>query len=137
MPLPRRAIISITSATAPLHEGHATGLFISEALHPYNVFKSAGFEVDLVSEKGTYVADWLSLQPDFLSGEDKAQYEDLNGEFRKKLDNMRPVEEFMGGDYGIFYASAGHAALIDYPHAKGLQKIASEVWANGGVVAAV
>jgi putative intracellular protease/amidase len=39
--------------------------------------------------------------------------------------------------YGIFYASAGHAALIDYPHAEGLQKIASDIWNQGGVVAAV
>jgi D-lactate dehydratase len=27
--------------------------------------------------------------------------------------------------------------LIDYPHAKGLQKIATEVYANGGIVSAV
>jgi putative intracellular protease/amidase len=39
--------------------------------------------------------------------------------------------------YGLFYASAGHAALIDYPTASSLQKIAEEVWANGGVVASV
>lgn len=39
--------------------------------------------------------------------------------------------------YGIFYASAGHAALIDYPHATNLKKIAAKVWDNGGVVSAV
>ena len=87
-PLPRRAIISVTSATAPLHEGHPTGLFISEALHPFNVFKAAGIETDLVSEKGTYGVDWLSEQPSFLPPDDKKQWEDLNGEFRQKLDNM-------------------------------------------------
>jgi hypothetical protein len=27
--------------------------------------------------------------------------------------------------------------LIDYPHAKGLQKIATDIWIHGGVVAAV
>src|ERR1700761_1549864 len=86
--LPRRAIISVTSASAPLHEGHPTGLFISEAMHPYNVFKAAGFEVDFVSEKGTYVADWLSEQPSFLPPDDKKQWEDVNGEFRQKLDHM-------------------------------------------------
>lgn len=87
-PLPRRAIIAVTSATAPLHQGQPTWLFISEALDPFNVFKDAGFEVDIVSEKGTCVPNWLSLQPDFLDGEDKEQWEDLNGEFRTKLDNM-------------------------------------------------
>jgi putative intracellular protease/amidase len=90
---PRRAIISITSAHAPLHHGNETGLFISEALHPFNVFKNAGFEVDLVSTTGTYVPDWLSLQPDFLPEHDRKQWEDVNGEFRKKLDNMTKPEE--------------------------------------------
>lgn len=88
MALPSRAIISITSAHAPLHHGHETGLFISEALHPFNVFKKAGFEVDMVSEKGTYVPDWLSLQPAFLPDDDRRQWEDVDGEFRKKLDHM-------------------------------------------------
>jgi putative intracellular protease/amidase len=39
--------------------------------------------------------------------------------------------------YGLFFASAGHAALIDYPHAKNLQKIASDVWNKGGIVSSV
>ena len=137
MPPPKRAVIAITSATAPLHDGNPTGLFITEALHPYQVLTAAGFAVDLVSEKGTYVEDWLSLQPDFLAGNDKQQYEDKNSDFRKKLDNMQPVGSLDRKDYGIFFASAGHAALIDYPHAKGLQKIATDVWTSGGVVSAV
>jgi putative intracellular protease/amidase len=39
--------------------------------------------------------------------------------------------------YGIFFASAGHAALIDYPHATDLKKIAARVWEKDGVVSAV
>jgi putative intracellular protease/amidase len=96
MTLPKRAVIAVTSATAPLHHGNPTGFFISEGLHPFNAFKAAGFEVDLVSEKGTYVADWLSLTEDFLNGEDKKQYEDLAGEFRKKLENMPDVNSIDG-----------------------------------------
>jgi len=134
---PRRAIIAITSATAPLHDGKPTGLFIGEALHPFQVFRAAGYEVDLVSETGTYVADWLSLQPSFLAGEDKKQWEDLDGEFRQKLDHMPDVGSIDGKKYGIFFASAGHAAMIDFPHAKKLQKIATDVWVQGGVVSAV
>lgn len=100
MPLPRRAVIAVTSATAPLHEGKPTGLFVSEALHPFQVFKAAGFEVDLVSEKGTYVPDWLSLQPNFLDGDDKKQWEDKSGEFRQKLDNMPNVGSIDGKKVG-------------------------------------
>jgi uncharacterized membrane protein YadS len=59
MSLPRRALIAITSAHASLFEGssHKTGVFIGEALHPYNVFKAAGFEVDVASKKGTWTED--------------------------------------------------------------------------------
>jgi hypothetical protein len=75
MSIPRRALIAITSAHAELFEGggHTTGVFIGEALHPYNVFKAAGFKVDIVSEKGTWTEDWLSLQPGFLSSEEREQ----------------------------------------------------------------
>ena len=89
---PRRALIAVTSAHAPLYpDGKETGLFITEALHPFNVFKEAGFEVDLVSETGSYQADWLSQQKDWLPDEDRKVWEDRNSEFRKKLDaGLRP-----------------------------------------------
>ncbi len=38
---------------------------------------------------------------------------------------------------GLFFAFAGHAALYDYPQAKGLQAIALDVWDRGGILAAV
>ncbi|OBT86105.1 hypothetical protein VE02_05408 [Pseudogymnoascus sp. 03VT05] len=135
---PRRALIAVTSANALLMEGkHVTGLFIAEALHPYNVLTEAGFEVDLASETGKYTADWLSEQPDFLKGKDLETWKDTNSEFRKKLDNMPKASELDPSKYGVFFASAGHASLIDYPTAKSLQNIAAQVWANGGIVSSV
>lgn len=111
MSLPRKALIAVTSATKPLHNGDPTGFFITEGLHPYLVLRRAGFEVDLSSTTGKYTADTLSLTDDFLNGEDKKIYEDLNSEFRKKLDNMPTPDQLNPGDYGIFFASAGHAAV--------------------------
>ena len=111
MGLPRKAIIAITSVAKPLHNDDPTGLFIIEALHPYNIFRAAGFEVDLASETGKYTPDTLSLTPDFLHGEDKKTWEDLNSEFRQKLDNMPTASSLDVKDYGLFFASAGHAAV--------------------------
>ena len=86
---PRRALIAITSAHAPLYpEGKETGLFVTEALHPFKVFRDAGFEVDLVSETGRYQPDWLSLTADWLPEEDKKVWEDHSSEFRSKLDKL-------------------------------------------------
>lgn len=136
--IPRRALIAVTGATAPLgKEGDFTGLFISEALHPYNALRAAGFEVDLSSETGSYYPDALSLTEGFLNGEDLKVYEDTDSEFRKKLDNMPKASDLNPSDYGLFYASAGHAALIDYPTATNLQRVATDVWSRGGVVASV
>jgi hypothetical protein len=91
---PRRALIAITSAKAPLYPGDKdTGLFVTEALHPYNVFKAAGFKVDFISETGSFVPDWLSLQADWLKGEDKVAWEDRDSGFRAKLDDLlRPAD---------------------------------------------
>jgi D-lactate dehydratase len=73
--LPRKVLIAISSFNGPIYpDGHKTGLFLTEALHPYEVFVAAGFEVDLASETGTYGFDFNSLQPPFLSGSDKSIY---------------------------------------------------------------
>ena len=117
---PRRALIAVTSAHAPLYpDGKETGLFVTEALHPYNVFRGAGFEVHFASETGTYQADWLSQQPEWLKGEDKQVWEEKNSEFRRALDKGYKPGDLNPDDYGIFFASAGHASLIDYPEASG------------------
>jgi putative intracellular protease/amidase len=133
---PQRALIAVTSARAAL-SGHETGLFIGEALHPYNVFKAAGYEVDIASEKGTWSPDWLSLNGGFLSEEETKQYEDPNSDFRSELNKNKKAADLDASKYGIFWASAGHAALIDFPHAKALQDIASKVYQAGGVVSSV
>ncbi|ORY01806.1 class I glutamine amidotransferase-like protein [Clohesyomyces aquaticus] len=133
---PRRALITVTSAKADLG-GHPTGVFIGEAEHPYNVFTEAGFEVDLVSENGEWSEDWLSLQPGFLTEEERKQYDDKGSEFRRKMDNLHKASDIDGSKYGVFFASAGHAALLDYPSAQSLKKIAMTVWDQGGIVSTV
>lgn len=139
MPPPRKALIAVTSAHAPLYpNGQETGLFITEALHPFNVFRAAGFDVDLVSETGTYQPDWLSQQPEWLKDDDRIVWEDHQSSFRSKLDHIFKPSDVNSDHYGLFFASAGHASLIDYPDAKGLQRIASQLYTRGGgIVSAV
>ena len=51
--LPRKAVIAISSFNGAIYpDGHKTGLFFTEALHPFEVLTAAGFEVDLASETG-------------------------------------------------------------------------------------
>lgn len=137
--LPRKALISLSSFTGAIFpDGSKTGLFFTEALHPFEVLTTAGFEVDLASETGTFGFDEFSLTPAFLAGSDKAVFENQHHPFMVKLTSqLLKASEAKKGEYGLFFASAGHAALYDYPHAQGLQSAAADVWNRGGIIGAV
>jgi D-lactate dehydratase len=137
--LPRKAIIAISSYQGAIYPGgHKTGLFFTEALHPFEVLSEAGFEVDLASETGTCGLDFNSLQLPFLQGSDKSVYDTPTHPFMVKLNShLHKASDLKLGTYGVFFASAGHAALYDYPTARGLQSIAADVWNRGGILGAV
>ncbi|KAI7906004.1 class I glutamine amidotransferase-like protein [Cokeromyces recurvatus] len=139
MSLPRKALISITSYNEPFYaDGKKTGLFYTEALHPYQTFVDAGFEVDLASETGTYGLDEHSTEKQFLSDEDEKIYKDPSHPFNVLLNkHLYKSSDLDPKQYGLFFASAGHATLYDYPQAHGLQHIAEDIYARGGVVSAV
>ncbi|KAF1356414.1 class I glutamine amidotransferase-like protein [Delphinella strobiligena] len=135
---PRKALITVTSVTAPMYpRGKKTGVFVSEALWSFQVFRAAGFEVDFVSETGKYKPDWLSQEDDWLPRPDKEIWLDLSSEFRTKLDNLLKPSDVEWSEYGILYASAGHASLIDYPTAKGLHEIVVNMYRDGRIIAGV
>lgn len=133
-----KAIIAVTSYNEVFYaDGVRTGLFVTEALHPYRYFVEQGIDVDFVSETGTYGVDGHSLAPDFLLGQDKKDFEDKQSGFNVGLSNIKKASDVDASQYDIFFASAGHACMFDYPTATALHKIALDVWARGGVVAAV
>ena len=137
--LHRKALISVSSFNGAIFpDGSKTGVFFTEALHPFEVLTTAGFEVDFASETGTFGWDEFSLTPPFLAGSDKSVYENGDHPFMVKLkSHIMKASDVDSGQYGIFFASAGHAALYDYPTAKRLQAIAQDVWDRGGVIGAV
>jgi putative intracellular protease/amidase len=137
--LPRKALISISSFNGAIYPGgHKTGLFYTEALHPFEVLTAAGFEVDLASETGKFGLDDVSLTDPFLSGSDKAVYRNPKHSFNVKLNSqLLRASDLKAEEYGLFFASAGHSALYDYPTARGLQAVAANIWNRGGVVGAV
>lgn len=137
--LPRKAVIAISSFTGAIYPGgHKTGLFFTEALHPFEVLTEAGFEVELASETGTFGLDEVSLTEPFLSGSDKAVHENPKHPFNVKLSSqLRKATDLKKEEFGLFFASAGHSALYDYPTATGLQTIAANIWDRGGIVSAV
>jgi putative intracellular protease/amidase len=139
MTVPRRAIIAMTSHSAPFYpDGRVNGVFYTEVAHPYQALTQAGFEVDLASETGSFVIDAYSLSEEFLDEEDAKVLNDPDHPFNILLGNgVHKASELSAGDYGMFFASAGFASVYDYPAARTLQAIAEDVWTRGGVVAAV
>ncbi|KAK2754044.1 hypothetical protein FQN54_007213 [Arachnomyces sp. PD_36] len=137
--LPKRAVLAITSAHPPFYpDGKKTGFFYSEGLHPYEVLTAAGFEVDLATETGTFGYDEHSITKAFLSADDEKALNNPDHHFNHKLKNqLFKANDLTGHDYGLFFASAGHGSLYDYPHATHLQALAADIYARGGVVSAV
>lgn len=134
----KKVLLALTSYNGDFYEdGAKTGVFVVEAMHPFNLFTEKGFEVEFVSETGKYGWDEHSLIPDFLSGKDKEDFDNENSSFHKALKNVKAAKDVKASDYDIFFASAGHGTLFDYPKAKELQGLAEDIYANGGVVAAV
>lgn len=134
-----KALIAITSYNDVFYDsdGAKTGLFISEAIHPFEYFKANGVEVDFVSETGTFGYDDHSLSQDFLNGKDREVYEDANSDYNKAIKNVKKASDVSASDYDIFFAAGGHGTLFDFPSADGLHALASSIYANKGVVAAV
>ena len=98
----------------------------------------AGFEVDLATETGTFGMDEHSIQKPFLTDEVRAVLNNPKHPFNVKLNSqLKKASDLEKEEYGLFFASAGHAALYDYPTARGLQTVAEDVWDRGGIVAAV
>lgn len=133
-----KALIAVTSYNDEFYDdGAKTGLFLTEALHPFEVFRAQGYDVDFVSETGAFGYDEHSLLPDFLDGDDKNIHLNAHSEFNIGLKHIKQPSQVDAGEYKIFFASAGHGTLFDYPKASGLQELAQKIYASGGVVAAV
>ncbi|KAJ2844403.1 plasma membrane heat shock protein, partial [Coemansia brasiliensis] len=98
---PKRALLAITSYHGPFYpNGDPTGLFYTEALHPYNVLKAAGFQVDLASETGQYGIDPHSIDKAFMNDDDFAVYNDKTSEFNQKLSQLHKASDLNPDDYG-------------------------------------
>ncbi|EMG47170.1 29 kDa IgE-binging protein [Candida maltosa Xu316] len=133
-----KVLLAVTSSDAIFYpDGSRTGVVATEALLPFEVFRKQGYEVQFSSETGTFAYDAHSLDPQFFNFENRQIFENPNSAYNIALRNIKKASDLNPDDYDIFFASAGHGTLFDYPHAKGLQSIIASVYGRGGVVGAV
>lgn len=133
-----KVLIAVTSYNEIFYnDGAKTGLFVSEALHPFLVFREKNYDVDFVSETGTVGYDEHSLSVDFLNGNDATIFNDKNSEFNISISKIKKASDVNPDDYQIVYFAGGHGTVYDFPQAAGLHKVTQQIWKSNGVVAAV
>ena len=131
-PAPRRVAIVLTNHGTLGSTGKPTGFYLSEASHPYHVFREAGYEVDFLSPKG-------GLAPmDGLDAKDPINEAFLaDAALVDRTKATTAIREADPARYDAVFFSGGHGTMWDFPADASLQAFARSVYERGGVVAAV
>lgn len=112
-----------------------TGLTLPELTHVYEVLVKNKIGVDFMSPKGGYVPlDLYSLQSiDDISWR---YYGDPSFRDRALGSTLSP-EEVDPSEYDIIFFPGGHGTMFDFPDNQEIADIATAIYINGGIVAAI
>lgn len=128
----QRILIALTSHDQKGDTGEPTGAFVPEIAHPYEVFRRAGYDVDLVSTRGGKVPlDGLDQKDASVSAFlDDPQ---VQGALRES-----PASTSVDPSrYDAIFFAGGHGAMWDFPGAKAFADAATQIYERGGIVGAV
>ena len=129
-----RIAIVLTSHAQLGDTGKATGYYLPEASHAYEVFTAAGHEVVFVSPKGGAAP----LDPGGQDRHDPANVRFLEDPAIRYLvaHTFRP-QELAGGELAAVYFAGGHGTMWDFRGSASLARLAIDCYRHGGVVSAV
>lgn len=123
-----RALIVLTSNNKLADTGKATGFHAGEAAEPWNAFREAGYDVDVVSVDGGKAPvdsrDTASpAQEKFFSSVD--------------LNNTASAAQVDPAEYDVIFYAGGHGTMWDFPSDTNLARLGAAIYDKGGLVAAV
>jgi putative intracellular protease/amidase len=127
-----KVLFVLTSHGSLGDTGRPTGSYVPEIAHPAKVFTDAGFGVDFVSIAGGR-PPLDGIDPDdavtqsFLADPAIAQ----------KIATTPTAAEVDPASYQVIYFAGGHGTMWDFPTARDAGALAGQIYAAGGVVAAV
>lgn len=128
----KRILFVLTSQDRLGDTGHKTGAYLSEITHPYDEFQRAGYEIHMISPQGGEVP------LDGVLMDDPINATWMNDEdFLSKIEETKKPSQVNAQDYCAIYFAGGHGAMFDFPENRELQKLATEIFDNDGVVGAV
>ena len=131
-PATKRVAIVLTNHGQLGETGKATGFYLSEATHPFEVFREAGYEIEFLSPKG-------GLAP--MDGVDTT--DPINAAFLAdealvaRTRQTTPIAAVDAARYDAVFFAGGHGTMWDFPDDPGVQSLIRAVYEQGGVVAAV
>lgn len=130
----KKVLIALTSHDQLGDTGRATGYYLPEVSHPVVQLERNGITVDLVSPKGGLAP----MDPSSRNLSDPINKEFLSRpDLVSKIENSLRAEDVIPSEYSAILYAGGHGTMWDFPQDSALAKIASEIYENGGVVAAV
>ncbi len=118
--------------------GKRTGFYLSEAAHPLEVFRDAGFDVVLASPVGGFAP----VDPKSLELEDVANaafWKEFGGEVDgvEGVENTVRLADVTARDFDAVFFAGGHGTMWDFPDSAAVRGTVAEVYEGGGLVAAV
>jgi len=128
----KKILFVVTSHDKKGNTGEATGYYLSEVAHPWEVLHNAGYEIDFVSPQGGKApVDGFDLEDTV----NKKFWEDEK--YRAKIENTMKPNEVDPNEYAAIFYAGGHGAMWDLADDKKLSKIARKIYENNGIVSAV
>lgn len=111
--------------------GRSTGYWLSEVTHPWSVLEDQ-FDIDVVSPKGGRPpVDGFDLSDPI----NRRFWDDPT--WQNRMSSTMSPDQVTPGEYKAIFYAGGHGAMWDFPENTRLAEIASEIYQNGGYVAAV
>jgi putative intracellular protease/amidase len=127
----KKILFVVTSHDKKGDTGENTGYYLGEVSHPWEVLHNAGYEIDFVSPKGgTPPVDGFDLK-------DPVNKEFWESKDKSKIDHSLQPSQVNPSDYSTIFYAGGHGAMWDFADNTELSTIASKIYENGGIVAAV
>ena len=113
-----------------------TGVWLEELAAPYYKFVEQDFNVSLASPKGGAIPiDAGSMQPNFFT--EYAKRFMMDPEAVNLLSHSKPIKDINGSNFSSVFLCGGHGTCIDFVNNSDLDRVLSENYNSGKILAAV
>jgi putative intracellular protease/amidase len=130
----KKVLIVLTSHSQMGSTGGVTGYYLPEVSHPVAQLEKKGLLIDIVSPEGGLAP----MDPNSRNLTDPINKAFLaRPDLLEKIENTLRPQDINPNEYSAIMYTGGHGTMWDFPGNVKLANIATQIYENGGVVAAV